>query len=643
MKITAPKGVIGLALLLWGYQVDLLILSVAMAVITEVNLLIKYKIRLELKDLKRISDLSTIIYVILLGYSVVFVAGVGIISFLLKWLPVVFWSIILVQRYSQWSRIPLAVISLKARKDNDTSGDIDMSNIYLFAVLVGSASTLKLQKYYLLLLSVIVFITIFKNRNRRFNLVVFSAMAIVSVFAGFFAFNGIKYAQSYVEDVTQGWLADWYTNNKDPFRRTTAIGSMMDIKGSNYILLRVDSHGRELQLPLLIKEGAYDRYGNGTWYSSQKNTIRFLRNDNKERRGWSFGKERSSLTEKITITTTMDSGEGLLPIPLNTTMVGDIPHAVIELTELQTLKISVPSELVIYDLFTDRQAAPADKPRESDLVIHSIYKKPLDRFIKSAFRGRQNSIYPHRKLQLVKQYFMDNYSYTLDLRSMYSTEPSINFFLDNAKKGHCEYFATATVLLLRRLGIPARYVYGYSLQEYSALEDKYIVRDRHAHAWAIAYIDGKWINVDNTPPDWGRIEEEESTTVFTSIYNLFSWLRHKYAIWKMGLGGGYLSDLILWLVLPLSVYLFLRLRRKKILKPGKREKPAKPRELTEAEQQIYDRLNAFNIEKASYETVRQWYGRIEKQSEIVDKSDIVEMIEIYYCCRFDPDYSADAS
>jgi hypothetical protein len=47
---------------------------------------------------------------------------------------------------------------------------------------------------------------------------------------------------------------------------------------------------------------------------------------------------------------------------------------------------------------------------------------------------------------------------------------------------------------------------GYSVEEFNSTLDMYIVRARHAHAWAEAYVDGQWIPVDTTPGTW--LEEE---------------------------------------------------------------------------------------------------------------------------------------
>jgi transglutaminase-like putative cysteine protease len=63
-------------------------------------------------------------------------------------------------------------------------------------------------------------------------------------------------------------------------------------------------------------------------------------------------------------------------------------------------------------------------------------------------------------------------------------------FLFRTRAGHCEYFATATVLLLRAGGIPARYATGYAVHEWSSLERRWVVRASDAHAWALAWIGG---------------------------------------------------------------------------------------------------------------------------------------------------------
>ena len=100
----------------------------------------------------------------------------------------------------------------------------------------------------------------------------------------------------------------------------------------------------------------------------------------------------------------------------------------------------------------------------------------------------------------LRRYFAD-YSYTLDnVNSDRETDPLL-WFLKKSRRGHCEFFASAAVLLLRSAGIPARYVTGFIAEEKSAVGGYYLVRSCHAHAWCEAYLRDRkqWVLVDLTP------------------------------------------------------------------------------------------------------------------------------------------------
>jgi hypothetical protein len=69
------------------------------------------------------------------------------------------------------------------------------------------------------------------------------------------------------------------------------------------------------------------------------------------------------------------------------------------------------------------------------------------------------------------------------------------------RAGHCEYFASAMTVMLRSLGIPARYATGFLPGEYNDVGGDYIIRQSDAHAWVEVYFaDYGWITFDPTPP-----------------------------------------------------------------------------------------------------------------------------------------------
>ena len=79
----------------------------------------------------------------------------------------------------------------------------------------------------------------------------------------------------------------------------------------------------------------------------------------------------------------------------------------------------------------------------------------------------------------------------------YSGEP-VDEFLFGARRGFCEHYASAFVVLLRAAGIPARVVTGYQGGEVNPRGGYMIVRQSDAHAWAEAIIDGEWRRFDPT-------------------------------------------------------------------------------------------------------------------------------------------------
>ena len=107
---------------------------------------------------------------------------------------------------------------------------------------------------------------------------------------------------------------------------------------------------------------------------------------------------------------------------------------------------------------------------------------------------------PSRTLAELHKFFK-SFSYTLEGVNTGRKQDPVLYFLNVSRAGHCEFFATAAVLLLRNAGIPARYVTGFLCQEKSSAGDYYVVRSIHAHAWCEAYLKdrGEWVIADFTP------------------------------------------------------------------------------------------------------------------------------------------------
>jgi protein-glutamine gamma-glutamyltransferase len=81
-------------------------------------------------------------------------------------------------------------------------------------------------------------------------------------------------------------------------------------------------------------------------------------------------------------------------------------------------------------------------------------------------------------------------------------ENSVDDFLFVSRRGFCEHYASAFVVLMRAAGIPARVVTGYQGGELNPLGDYWIVRQRDAHAWAEVWLAGRAGRASTRLPPW---------------------------------------------------------------------------------------------------------------------------------------------
>ncbi len=115
----------------------------------------------------------------------------------------------------------------------------------------------------------------------------------------------------------------------------------------------------------------------------------------------------------------------------------------------------------------------------------------------------QNYSQDFAKALAVEKYFKTNYSYEQNFASAAgSAIQKVNYMISETKTGYCTYFATAMTVMMRQLGIPARFVTGYHTKTLSNNSNKYVrnVEDNDYHAWVEVYFEGMgWLTFDPTP------------------------------------------------------------------------------------------------------------------------------------------------
>ncbi|HKN85787.1 MAG TPA: DUF3488 and transglutaminase-like domain-containing protein [Nitrospiraceae bacterium] len=169
-----------------------------------------------------------------------------------------------------------------------------------------------------------------------------------------------------------------------------------------------------------------------------------------------------------------------------------LPHALPR--RLQYAITSIPTHLSN----EDRQGDLSDYPPE--IKKRFLQLPSIDPNVAGLAHALTRDITtPYGMTIAIKQHLLSHYAYSLDVGSMLSASP-LEEFLFIRKTGYCEHYATAMVVMLRAVGIPARLVTGFLPGEWNDFGHYYTVRQQDAHAWVeVWFPHSGWITFDPTP------------------------------------------------------------------------------------------------------------------------------------------------
>ncbi|MBD5486085.1 MAG: transglutaminase domain-containing protein [Lachnospiraceae bacterium] len=204
----------------------------------------------------------------------------------------------------------------------------------------------------------------------------------------------------------------------------------------------------------------------------------------------------------------------------------------------KTILPTKQQEYTYYPLLTGLPAGNA-APLSSDLwldVPEANQPAIADFCEEAGLSGSQEEI-----IAGLRDYFQDEYPYTLSPGITPRRKDFVNYFLTEKRKGYCAHYATSAVLILRYMGIPARYVEGYAVDAADIADDakttdlnisdyyegvslipqssvvSYDASDADAHAWVEIYDEKLgWYPVELTP----YVTDSEDGR--TSIWDLFT-------------------------------------------------------------------------------------------------------------------------
>ncbi len=193
-----------------------------------------------------------------------------------------------------------------------------------------------------------------------------------------------------------------------------------------------------------------------------------------------------------------------------------------------------PRQRIKYRAYSSLQNYPdeklEDEPDQYSFYIKQRYLQ-LPQFssevenMATDITKNENTVYG--KSKAVLRYLLEEMNYTLTLKSGTKEFPLETFLLEK-KEGHCEYFATAMVVLLRLNGIPSRIVNGFIGGTWNKHGNFYVVKESDAHTWVEVYFPKRgWITFDPTPSSDSSLDEGSLTAISSYIeYLKYRWQRY---------------------------------------------------------------------------------------------------------------------
>jgi len=189
-----------------------------------------------------------------------------------------------------------------------------------------------------------------------------------------------------------------------------------------------------------------------------------------------------------------------LPKRLDATLAGDPPELASLTSDQQLIAPAAVMQPLRYDQLSQlRDSYPAGHDARADIERAESLQLPRGSARTRTFARALRAEYADdaKLAKAVLAWFHDQpFYYTLSPPRV--DDDVTDRFLFETRRGFCEHYASAFVVLLRAAGIPARVVTGYQGGEINPNGGYLIVRQSDAHAWAEALIGGQWRRYDPT-------------------------------------------------------------------------------------------------------------------------------------------------
>lgn len=529
-----------------------------------------------------------------------------------RWLPIFLLPLILAERFGSCGATPTSALSqvLSFRLRNPSSSTISLGYPYFFLfLLTGGLNPTSSLFYGLGVLTLVFSALFFTARQGRERPTAWAFASLLTTLSALSIAATLFFIYEYL--FQGGWRSE--IDQGLPTESTTYLGRINEIKQSHTLRWRL--RVLEGAAPDLLPLASYNTFGNNNWLAlpevplddSSDPTHSFRDRDfsplfsapPEAATPQLFAFEESALDEQnppqLALRGRLENLD-LLPLPYRVQTIQNLPAQALEANPLGSVRAVSPATAIV-DFQTHSAETDLDTPPgRSDLALGgrrlTDRRALINHALESFWTESETTLRPDppfdsppppsppvsetiARIETLQKRFQTDFSYSLSTRTPSPKArrlPAVAAFLSDTRQGHCEYFATAGTLLLRRAGIPARYVVGYSVQEQNG-PDEYYIRGIHAHAWVRAYLGGtwtlqeglwrclggQWVTLDFTPSSWVQAHPPKITLTrrVAEAWQLFT---EDFALWRSRLA---LNPPLLWMAGLLSaavaIFLFRRL------------------------------------------------------------------------------------
>jgi transglutaminase-like putative cysteine protease len=635
-----PPFLVGAALIFWGWQTGLLVWAAVMALGLEGARWLRWRWEFSATEFNRIWDVTAVLFLSAGIYNYKTDSITNAVLTTLQWLPIVFLPIVAAQAFSASPTIGRStffwLLRRKGQPDPAGSGINVAYPYFALCLLAASAANARDIRFY----AGVCFLTGFAlaaERPRRLPAWVSAAFFLAIAAAGYFAHNWMQDFENNVESRSVKWIFGFFPRELEEQEGYTAMGRIGALKLSGKIIMRVEPEGI-LPPPTLLRQTSFTRFGQGTWYGTRRNfsPVREYADGR-----WQLVPKQIGRAHAL-ISTYLPNGRALLALPAGTVRITDLPALEMLQNRLGAVRVSEGPEMASYEIHYTPGLSGDGPPDKNDLEIPGNEQPALTQL--AAELGLASRA-PREATNTLADFFENHFRYARYSKpgpyKVGESETLLSNFLLKERDGHCEYFATATVLLLRKAGIPARYATGFAVHEASASGKSFLVRERHGHAWALVWLGDHWHDFDTTPASWYDAESANASFL-EPISDWWSNLSYKMSRWRWSAKSrtstkylvallGLLMSFLIWSVARKRVGVRLRVEKRRAT--ARRSWPGQDSELY----LIEGRLKKVGLGRNPGETFGSWFHRVRSNPALGDSEEtLAPVLALHYRYRFDP-------